>query len=116
MAEWRVVNRLPQLALVIVALILMLRTERFFTPSTLTSILTQASIFGVLALGQAFVLLGGIRSLARGDAGSDRGGHGPPGPAWRSPGRGRDGRPGEWRLARLDQRRDGRRGPDQSLS
>ena len=82
-------NRLPQLALVIAALILMLRPERFFTPGTLTSILTQASIVGVLALGQAFVLLGGIRPLARGDAGSDRGGHGPPGPAWRSPGRDR---------------------------
>ena len=64
--KWRVVNRLPQLALVIAALILMLRTERFFTPGTLTSILTQASIVGVLALGQAFVLLGGRFDLSQG--------------------------------------------------
>lgn len=62
----RVVNRLPQLALVIAALILMLRTERFFTPGTLTSILTQASIVGVLALGQAFVLLGGDSTSRKG--------------------------------------------------
>ena len=48
-----VINRLPQVVLVVVAVILMLRTERFFTPATLTSILTQASIVGVLALGQA---------------------------------------------------------------
>ena len=34
--KWQVVNRLPQLALVIAALILMLRTERFFTPDTAT--------------------------------------------------------------------------------
>jgi len=59
-------NRLPQLALVIAALILMLRTERFLTPGTLTSILTQASIVGVLALGQAFVLLGGGFDLSQG--------------------------------------------------
>ncbi len=34
--KWQVVDRLPQLALVIAALILMLRTERFFTPDTAT--------------------------------------------------------------------------------
>ena len=59
-------NRLPQLALVLAALILMVRTERFFTPGTLTSILTQASIVGVLALGQAFVLIGGGFDLSQG--------------------------------------------------
>ena len=64
--KWRVANRLPQFALLIAALFLMLRTERFFTPGTLTSILTQASIVGVLALGQAFVLLGGGFDLSQG--------------------------------------------------
>lgn len=61
-----VINRLPQLVLVVAALSLMLRTERFFTPATLTSILTQASIVGVLALGQAFVLIGGGFDLSQG--------------------------------------------------
>jgi ribose transport system permease protein len=63
---WRALNRLPQLLLLAVALTLMLRTPRFFTPGTLTSILTQASIVGVLALGQAFVLLGGGFDLSQG--------------------------------------------------
>ena len=62
----QVVRRLPQLVLVIAALVLMMRTERFFTPGTLTSILTQASIVGVLALGQTFVLLGGGFDLSQG--------------------------------------------------
>ncbi len=61
-----VVRRLPQLVLVMAALVLMMRTERFFTPGTLTSILTQASIVGVLALGQTFVLLGGGFDLSQG--------------------------------------------------
>jgi ribose transport system permease protein len=61
-----VVNRFPQVALLIVALVLMSRTERFFTAGTLTSILTQASIVGVLALGQAFVLIGGGFDLSQG--------------------------------------------------
>jgi ribose transport system permease protein len=52
--------------LVVAALVLMLRTERFFTPATLTSILTQSSIVGVLALGQAFVLVGGGFDLSQG--------------------------------------------------
>ncbi len=64
--KWQVVNRLPQLLLVTAALILMVHTERFFTPGTLTSILTQASIVGVLAIGQAFVLLGGGFDLSQG--------------------------------------------------
>jgi ribose transport system permease protein len=63
---WLQVNRLPQVLLVIAAFVLMLRTERFFTPATLTSILTQASIVGVLALGQAFVLVGGGFDLSQG--------------------------------------------------
>ena len=64
--QWHVMNRLPQLVLMIAALVLMVRTERFFTPGTLTSILTQASIVGVLAIGQAFVLLGGGFDLSQG--------------------------------------------------
>jgi ribose transport system permease protein len=59
-------KRLPQVALLILALVLMLRTERFFTPGTMTSILTQASIVGVLALGQAFALIGGGFDLSQG--------------------------------------------------
>src|SRR5271166_6318102 len=59
-------SRLPQLALVVAALILMARTEHFFTAGTLTSILTQASIVGVLALGQTFVLIGGGFDLSQG--------------------------------------------------
>lgn len=61
-----VVGRLPQILLIAGALALMLRTERFFTPGTLASILTQASIVGVLAVGQAFVLLGGGFDLSQG--------------------------------------------------
>jgi ribose transport system permease protein len=63
---WLALRRLPQVLLVLVALILMVRTERFFTPGTLTSILTQASIVGVLALGQTFVLIGGGFDLSQG--------------------------------------------------
>ena len=63
---WPLLNRLPQIVLMIAALVLMVRTERFFTPGTLTSILTQASIVGVLALGQAFVLIGGGFDLSQG--------------------------------------------------
>src|SRR6516165_5150648 len=60
------VSRMPQVVLAAAALMLMLRTERFFTPATLTSILTQSSIVGVLALGQAFVLVGGGFDLSQG--------------------------------------------------
>lgn len=59
-------GRLPQIILIIVALALMVQTERFFTPGTLASILTQASIVGVLAIGQTFVLLGGGFDLSQG--------------------------------------------------
>jgi ribose/xylose/arabinose/galactoside ABC-type transport system permease subunit len=59
-------TRLPQLLLVSAALVLMLRTDRFFTPGTLASILTQASIVGVLAIGQTFVLIGGGFDLSQG--------------------------------------------------
>jgi len=59
-------SRLPQILLVAGALVLMVRTDRFFTPGTLASILTQASIVGVLAIGQTFVLIGGGFDLSQG--------------------------------------------------
>ncbi|QEH37055.1 Ribose transport system permease protein RbsC [Aquisphaera giovannonii] len=59
-------KRLPQLLLVLGALAVMFRTENFLTAPTLTSILTQASIVGVLAIGQAFVLVGGGFDLSQG--------------------------------------------------
>ncbi len=66
---WRTLFvRLPQLALAVLALVLMLRTERFFTPATLGSILTLASIVGVLAAGQTFALIGGGFDLSQGAA------------------------------------------------
>lgn len=61
-----IIARLPQILLIVGALTLMLRTERFFTPGTLASILAQASIVGVLAVGQAFVLIGGGFDLSQG--------------------------------------------------
>ena len=59
-------TRLPQLLLLAVALVMMARTDRFFTAGTLTSILTQASIVGVLAIGQSVVLIGGGFDLSQG--------------------------------------------------
>jgi ribose transport system permease protein len=59
-------TRLPQLLLLVVALVMMARTERFFTAGTLASILTQASIVGILAIGQAVVLVGGGFDLSQG--------------------------------------------------
>jgi ribose transport system permease protein len=58
--------RLPQALLAIVAIALMVGTEGFFTPGTLGSILTVASIVGVLAAGQTFVLIGGGFDLSQG--------------------------------------------------
>ena len=111
-----VVNRLPQLVLVVAAVVLMVRTERFFTPGTLTSILTQASIVGVLALGQAFVLIGGGFDLSQGAIlalTAALTGH----LAQRgvSPAVVGGGRPGDRGPAGIDQRRDGLGGADQSV-
>ena len=50
----------------ILAIVLMARTERFFSPGTFGSILTLAGIVGVLAAGQAFVLIGGGFDLSQG--------------------------------------------------
>jgi ribose transport system permease protein len=58
--------RLPYLVLAVVAVVLMARTERFLTQRNVTSILMLASLVGVLALGQAFVLLGGGFDLSQG--------------------------------------------------
>jgi ribose/xylose/arabinose/galactoside ABC-type transport system permease subunit len=58
--------RIPQLLLAVVAITLMVRTDRFFTPGTLSSILTLASIVGVLAVGQTFALIGGGFDLSQG--------------------------------------------------
>lgn len=58
--------RLPQLLLIIGAVVLMVQTERFFTPRTLGNILALSSIVGVLAAGQAFVLIGGGFDLSQG--------------------------------------------------
>lgn len=59
---------LPQVALFVAALIPMLTTRNFFTPGTLGTILALASIVGVLAVGQAFVLIGGGFDLSQGAA------------------------------------------------
>jgi ribose transport system permease protein len=59
-------TRLPQLILVVAALVLMARTERFFTANTLATILQVGSLVGVLAVGQAFVLIGGAFDLSQG--------------------------------------------------
>src|SRR3954447_4335227 len=61
-------SRLPLLILAVVAFALMAGTERFLTARTLTSILTLASIVGVLAVGQTFVLIGGGFDLSQGAA------------------------------------------------
>lgn len=58
--------RLPQAALFLAAVVLMVSTDRFFTANTLGGILTKSSIIGVLALGQAFVLIGGGFDLSQG--------------------------------------------------
>lgn len=66
-SSWRPwLRRLPRVALVAVAVVLMARTRNFFTPGTLGDILTIGSIVGVLAVGQAFVLIGGGFDLAQG--------------------------------------------------
>lgn len=60
--------RVPQLIFAAVALILMARTENFFKAATFGSILSLASIIGVLAIGQTFVLIGGGFDLSQGAA------------------------------------------------
>jgi ribose transport system permease protein len=59
-------SQLPRVFLVVLALILMARTDRFFMPSTLATILQVGSLVGILAAGQAFVLIGGGFDLSQG--------------------------------------------------
>jgi ribose transport system permease protein len=59
-------SHLPRLLLVVAALALMARTDRFFTPGTLATILQVGSLVGILAAGQAFVLIGGGFDLSQG--------------------------------------------------
>lgn len=66
MTRGRLLIRLPQLALAVAAIALMARTEGFFEARNLGSILGLASLVGVLAVGQAFTLIGGGFDLSQG--------------------------------------------------
>lgn len=59
-------TRLPRIALLVLALYLMVSTRNFFSARTAMRIFDQASIVGVLAIGQAFVLIGGGFDLSQG--------------------------------------------------
>jgi ribose transport system permease protein len=58
--------RVPQLALAAVAAVLIARTPLFFSLRNVSNILNLASLVGVLAVGQAFVLIGGGFDLSQG--------------------------------------------------
>lgn len=58
----------PKAALALAALVPMVTTPNFFTAGTLGTILALASIVGVLAVGQTFVLIGGGFDLSQGAA------------------------------------------------
>ncbi|HEU5115888.1 MAG TPA: ABC transporter permease, partial [Isosphaeraceae bacterium] len=58
--------RIPQLVLAVLALWWMWNTERFFSLRNLGQIVNLASLVGVLAVGQAFVLIGGGFDLSQG--------------------------------------------------
>lgn len=60
--------RVPQLLLAAGALWWMFSTERFFSLRNLGQIVNLASLVGVLAVGQAFVLIGGGFDLSQGAA------------------------------------------------
>jgi ribose transport system permease protein len=62
----RLARALPRLGLVAAALVLLARTPGFFTAGTLGTVLALASIVGVLAVGQAFALIGGGFDLSQG--------------------------------------------------
>jgi len=59
-------RRWPQILLLVAAVWLTLTTERFYTGSNLSSIVTRAAIIGVLAVGQCCVLLAGGFDLSQG--------------------------------------------------
>ncbi|RLT07615.1 MAG: ABC transporter permease [Planctomycetota bacterium] len=60
------IRRWPQILLFVAALWLTFTTDRFYTGSNLSSILTRAAIVGVLAVGQCCVLLAGGFDLSQG--------------------------------------------------
>lgn len=62
----RLLRALPRLLLVALAFVLLSRTAGFFTAGTLGTVLALASIVGVLAVGQAFTLIGGGFDLSQG--------------------------------------------------
>lgn len=68
--NWRssIARGLPRWGLATAALLLMLLTPGFFSPGTLGTVLALASIVGVLAVGQSFVLIGGGFDLSQGAA------------------------------------------------
>jgi ribose transport system permease protein len=61
-----VLARGPQLALLAIAAVLIARTEGYFSPRNLSNIVNLAGIVGVLAVGQAFAIVGGGFDLAQG--------------------------------------------------
>ncbi len=64
---WRtLLARLPLLILAVAAFCLMAMTPGFLAPGTLGNVLKLASIVGLLAVGQAFVLIGGGFDLSQG--------------------------------------------------
>lgn len=65
-ARNRILIRVPQLVLAAIAIALMVRTEGFFTPRNLGSIVNLAAIVGLLAVGQTFALIGGGFDLSQG--------------------------------------------------
>ncbi len=66
---WRLwLKRSLRVALALLALGFMMNTRNFFTPGTMGTILMLGSIVGVLAVGQAFVLIGGGFDLSQGAA------------------------------------------------
>jgi len=66
MTRGRLLVRLPQVALAVAAITLMVRTESFFEARNLGSILGLASLVGMLAVSQAFTLIGGGFDLSQG--------------------------------------------------
>jgi ribose transport system permease protein len=62
----RIGQAVPRLLLVAGSLLLLSQTPGFFTAGTLGTVLALASIVGVLAVGQAFALIGGGFDLSQG--------------------------------------------------
>lgn len=62
----RLMRRWPQLVMILVAVWLTSTTRDFYTASNLSAILTRTAIVGVLAIGQACVLMAGGFDLSQG--------------------------------------------------